>query len=249
MITRAIASRLRRLSSAWPRPTLRRATSHTKIPQQLRFVWGMLGGGELPRQQGRYLSRWRELHEGWNLTIHNRQEIADLAAHYPDYPFASYPKDIQRCDVCRLMLLHRQGGVYSDLDVEPSRSLDKLFARYPHAGVILGVEVSLSRKEARWIGQEMAIRQGVPEVRRRIANFFMASVPGHPFWLAALELARSRASLPVRNQYDILYTTGPDVVTETLERNALRFPDVAVVPQHVLEQFITHHCAGSWRDF
>ena len=192
MITSTIASRLRRLSSAWPGPMLHRATSNTKIPKQLRFVWGLLGGGEMPRQQRRYLSHAR-IASDWNLSIHDRQEITDLAAHYSGYPFASYPKDIQRCNVCRLMLLHRYGGVYSDLNVEPCRSLENLFARYPQASVILGVEVCLSPMEARCIGREMAIRQGVPEVRRRIANFFMASVPGHPFWLAALELARSRA--------------------------------------------------------
>jgi len=221
----------------------------TRIPKELRFVWGLLGGGEMPDKKSRYLTRWRELHDGWNLTVHNRQEMFDLAAHFPEYPFASYGKDIQRCDVCRLMLLAHYGGVYSDLDVEPSACLEQLFARYPKANVFLGVEVSISRNESLRIGLRKGIRQGVPEARRRIANYFMASVPGHPFWKAALEIARLRAGLPVREQYDVLYTTGPDVVTEALQQNEKTFSDVAVIPQHVLDQFIVHHRAGSWRDF
>jgi mannosyltransferase OCH1-like enzyme len=249
MITSNITRRLQGFFGPRSRAPFHAATGHTRIPKQLRFVWGMLGGGELPSKLDRNLRRWRELHQGWNLTVHDGQEVGDLAARYSEYPFASYGKAIQRCDICRLMLLDRYGGVYTDLDVEPTACLDGLFSHYPRANLLLGVEVCLSRKESGRIGREMAIRQGIPEVRRRIANFFMASVPGHPFWKAALQLAKSRASLPVRSQYDILYTTGPDVITETLHRNAKRFSDIAVVPQRLLEQFIGHQRAGSWRDF
>jgi len=248
-ISKSIASPPRRLQGALPGPMFRQRTLNARIPKELRFVWGLLGGGAMPGEAARYLLRWRELHPSWSVTVHDRHNIDRLAASYPEYPFAAYPKDIQRCDVCRLMLLHRYGGVYADLDVEPLACLEYLFTRHPAANVFLGVEVRLSRKEAYRIGREMAIRQGVPEVRRRIANYFMASVPGHPFWKEALELAKARASLPVRDQYDVLYTTGPDVITEALQRNARKFPDLVVVPQYVLKRFITHHQAGTWRDF
>jgi mannosyltransferase OCH1-like enzyme len=228
----------------------RRRVTTSRIPRELRFIWGLMDGGdEVPAAYAQFLGPWRALHDTWGMTVHTRREIYDVAEHYADYPFASYPKDVQRSDVCRPMLLHRFGGVYSDLDVEPHACLDELFNRYPWANVILGVEINLSRKLARRIGQQMPIRRGVPEVRRRVANYFMASVPGHPFWLDVLERMKARAHLPVCEQYDILYTTGPDIITETIHQDAARFSDVAVVPKRVLDRFITHHCAGRWRDF
>ena len=221
-----------------------------QIPRHIRFVWSLMGGpGEVPESHRRYLNRWIELHDAWEITVHKKRAILDVVARYPEYPFACYERDIQRADACRPMLLHRYGGVYCDLDVEPHRCLDRLSARYPRANVLLGVETVLSRKESRWVGREMAIRKGIPEVRRRIANYFIASVPGHPFWLETLELIKARAGLPVKEQYDVLYTTGPGIVSEVAEKNAGTFKDVKVVPKRVLDRFITHHCVGGWRDF
>jgi mannosyltransferase OCH1-like enzyme len=231
----------------WRRP---KPAASSRIPHELHFLWGLMDGTKrVPPEYGRFLGPWRDLHNGWNLTIHGREQVYDLAAHYAEYPFASYGKDVQRCDACRPMLLHRLGGVYSDLDVEPRACLQYLFERYPRANVLLGVELILSRRHARRIGQQMPIRSGAPELRRRVANYFMASVPGHPFWIETLEWMKARAHLPVNEQYDVLYTTGPDVITEAIEHNAHRFHDVTVVPKRVLDRFITHHCAGRWRDF
>ena len=58
------------------------------------------------------------------------------------------------------------------------------------------------------------IRKGRPEVNIRIANYWMASVAGHSFWKDVLELVQRRSHLNLEEQYDVLYTTGPDVVSE-----------------------------------
>lgn len=220
----------------------------SRIPRQFHFLWGLKDkNGEPPPAYRGYLERWREMHGDWHLAVHGQREIEGLAARYTDYPYASYMMDIQRCDVCRPMLMHRFGGVYSDMDVEPHGCLDHLFAQYARANVLLGVEVEISLREARSIGRQRAIRKGLPEIPRRIGNYFMASTPGHPFWIEVLELMKSRASLPVREPYDVLYTTGPDIITETLHRTEGRFPDVAVIPRKILDRFITHRCDGHWR--
>jgi mannosyltransferase OCH1-like enzyme len=58
------------------------------------------------------------------------------------------------------------------------------------------------------------IRKGRPEVNIRVANYWMASVAGHSFWKDVLELVQRRSHLSLGEQYDVLYTTGPDVVSE-----------------------------------
>jgi len=86
-----------------------------------------------------------------------------------------------------------------------------------------------------------------PSIHHQIGNFFMASAPGHPFWLHVLDLVKEREKVPVRTNYDVIYTTGPDALTEAVERASSRFPDVAVVEQKTAERFLSHRCSGHWR--
>lgn len=58
------------------------------------------------------------------------------------------------------------------------------------------------------------IRKGRPEQNIRVANFWMMSIAGHRFWKDILELVQRRSRLPLQEQYDVLYTTGPDIVSE-----------------------------------
>jgi mannosyltransferase OCH1-like enzyme len=220
------------------------------IPRKLHFLWGLLdAGSEIPAIYQRLLKRWQWWHPSWQIQVHDGPQVERLAGHFPEYPFACYEKDIQRCDVCRPMMLYRYGGFYADLDVESLACLERLPAKYRRANLLLGMERTISRHEVRRIVERHPIRQGVPELRRRIGNYFMASTPGHPFWLDVLELIGSRADLPVRDPYDVLYTTGPDVVSEVAARTRWKYRDVRVLPQRLLQRFITHHQAGGWRDF
>ena len=221
------------------------------IPKHLRFTWGLLGedASEIPAFQRGILGQWRALHPAWEIDVFNRERIEEVARAYPDVPYLSLERDIQRCDACRPMLLHRFGGVYADLDVEPLRTLEELLLRCPHAQVLVGVEIELSKAEAQRIGEKHKIRNQTPEVPQRIANYFMASVPGHSFWKDVMELIAERSRLQVHEPYDVLFTTGPDVITEVIHRKASDYDDVEIVSQAVLDRFIRHHQKGSWRTF
>ena len=74
-------------------------------------------------------------------------------------------KNIQRIDAVRYMYLHHFGGVYVDLDFESIRPMDDY---------LRGKKVVLGR-----MGSD-------PKFRHSIPNAFMASVPGHPFWIKVL---------------------------------------------------------------
>ncbi|UPR04400.1 hypothetical protein HOP50_16g77410 [Chloropicon primus] len=71
-----------------------------------------------------------------------------------------------------------------------------------------------NRSYADLMGCVHPIRKGRPEQRTRIANYWMMSSPKHAFWVDTLELLQRRSELEVRDQYDVLYITGPDVVSE-----------------------------------
>ena len=220
----------------------------SEIPNILHFAWGFLGGSKiLPGNFQDVFERWQTLNPTWQTRLNSPKDAAELASQYEQFPYLNYKINIQRCDACRPMLLHQYGGVYSDLDVVPHKALDVLTSLYPNAAVLLCEETSLSTVAAQTIGKTQPIRNNIPELPRRVANYFMASVPGHPIWLEVMALMKQRSTSPIKNDYDILYTTGPDIISEVAHRATECYSDVVVIPQSTINKFITHTISRSWR--
>lgn len=218
------------------------------IPKVIHFTWGLLQRGQsMPSQYRENLNQWVTLNPQWQMQMHDLSSIEAISLKYPSQPFSEYQYDIQRADVCRPMLLHSLGGIYCDLDVVPLQGLDLLFRRYPAAEVLLVEETLLSWWKCILLGLSEPVRQGKPECGRRIANYFMASRSGHPFWLDVLELMKQRCAIPVKRDYDVLYTTGPDVISEIVQSIATQYSEVVIVSKVEIDSFITHQCSGTWR--
>ena len=69
------------------------------------------------------------------------------------------------------MYLHHYGGIYADLDYAAIRPADDLLALMQNATVLLGKDCG------------MANSGECDRHDQRLPNAFMASVPGHPFWM------------------------------------------------------------------
>jgi mannosyltransferase OCH1-like enzyme len=67
--------------------------------------------------------------------------------------------------------MHYYGGVYADLDFESIRPMDKY---------LKGKQLVLGR-----MGDNAFIDHSIP-------NAFMASIPGHPFWIKVLDHIKER---------------------------------------------------------
>ncbi len=230
------------------RKTRDRGNGEFLIPPSMHFLWGFLGdGGTLPPRETGNLTAWQHLNQNWQHHVQSPEVVERLLT--PDVAplYQALPTAIQRCDLARPILLHQMGGVYSDLDVQPFRDLNWLCGLYPRARVLLVEEVTLSKASARRRGNRFSIRAGRPELRLRVANFWMASAPGHPFWLDVLELIHERSVLPVTHDYDVIYTTGPDIISEVYDRTIDKYDDVALVPRRVARRFFRHRTHGSWR--
>jgi hypothetical protein len=139
---------------------------------------------------------------------------------------ARWPRAVQRADFFRYLVVYLWGGFYFDADCMPSRlPLDALLARTAALRAdlkilnkapvaVIFVETVLSRAEQVTNGQIHPIRHGVPEIATRIANYALgADGAGHPFWLAVIIEASMRTSMAINEDYDVLYTSGPEVVS------------------------------------
>ena len=153
----------------------------------------------------------------------------------------------------RYMLMYQYGGVYSDLDVTPNKSMNWLLEEYPWANVIFGVARNKPKEKCQATTRHESIRNGEPEIPVRLSNYFMISrIPYHPIWIDILKLAKTRARSKITSQYGIIYTTGPDVVTTALSKRRHMYQDIAIAPIEKFTKWFPHRCSSfdndnSWR--
>jgi mannosyltransferase OCH1-like enzyme len=152
------------------------------------------------------IEKWKEL--GWNVMFHSDADNDQLVAQdYPQYlgKYQGMKYIIQKVDLVRLCYLHKWGGVWCDLDLVPSR--DIYADLQPHQVCLL-----LS-----------------PVNHESYTNMFMASVPGHPLWIAYLDAISSEGPWWALGKHlEVMYTTGPSkmdhVVRKWLQEKREAFP-------------------------
>jgi mannosyltransferase OCH1-like enzyme len=200
-------------------------------------------------------ARWQDAvrsvqkyHKGWEYRLWTDALMDQhVRAQHPDfYPvFASLNRHIMRVDLFRYILMSDFGGLYCDLDYEFLRPFD----------YYRGADVWLSLEYDEAYGDDV----------NQIANYLLASVPGHPFWQDAL--AGIQASPPfAATPDDVCMLTGPRLVTRTYYRNPERYANVRLTPKPVFSPrrvhgryerkfylntgvtFGFHHGWGSWRE-
>src|SRR5579871_716760 len=126
----------------------------------------------------------------------NREFIQE---NFPDFLpyYDNFEYNIQRADAVRYAWLYVNGGLYMDLDIELIKPLDDLFN-------MDGPMIYL------------ASSRNTPRVT---TNMLMASTPGHPFWLDCIEEMKKPVPWWAKfKHYQVLYSTGPQMVTRVLQR-------------------------------
>lgn len=203
---------------------------------------------ELPMPEQERVSYWLETHPPpqWRIRIWDKRS-ADSFVHvyFPGLLgiYLNYSKIVQRADLLRVLLLAQFGGLYLDIDIRPralgALPLEDLWAAFPSATALVFEENVLSENEARSAAISYPIRGGKIEECQRIANYLMAFAPlanpqrlnqeflermyarGPSLIFRIIQLMRLRATLALHTDYDVLYTTGPALITEAVYAHAL----------------------------
>jgi mannosyltransferase OCH1-like enzyme len=189
----------------------------------------------------------QKYHKGWDYRLWTDEMMdAHVRERHPDFyaVFAGMNRQIMRVDVFRYLLMHDFGGVYCDLDYEFVRP-------YPYGAA----EVVLSLEYDEAYGDE----------GNQVANYFFASVPGHPLWQDLMaDVSANPPFAPTPS--DVCLVTGPTLITRVYFANCDRYRGVELTakpvfsPRRVHGRFerkfyinsgITygfHHGWGSWRE-
>ena len=178
------------------------------------------------------------------LFFDDRQVEEFIDKEFPEYRslFDSFPLPIQRYDFFRYLAVYRLGGFYLDMDVFLASNLSELL-NYDCVFPFEALTINACLREDHNMDWE-------------IGNYAFGASAGHPFLRAIIEncvsaqkdlewvqtMARSVPRLFVED-YMVLYTTGPLLVSRTLAM----FPDVE---KHVKVLFPDDVCdAKYWNRF
>ncbi len=180
-----------------------------------------------------------------------------IDTEFPEYRtvFNSFPVPIQRYDFFRYLVIYRFGGFYCDTDVFFASALDDLLGSncvFPFE--MLGVNEFLSNE----YGMDW-----------EVGNYAFGAAAGHPFLEAIIEnCVRAQQhpewsdvmlkSIPriFRDEYFVLATTGPGLVSRTLAEYPGASEKVKVLfPENVCDRkgwycfgtYGIHLQAGTWR--
>jgi len=157
---------------------------------------------KIPKVWQNTIATWKKYHPDWQVMFwtdeDNRKLISEL---YPDFLkiFDSYEYGIQRADAIRYYILYTYGGLYSDMDITPTKSFNKLF----------------EKKRSEEVYLIKSPQMGC------ITNCLMASKKGSKFWLSVFEEMKDRyrnpSTLWIGKHWKVMNTTGPMMLHKTYD--------------------------------
>lgn len=166
-----------------------------------------------PAALARHMPEWRHV-----LTT-DAENRAFIAQFFPDYlrAYDAFPHTIQRVDVVRYAYLYVVGGLYVDLDIEVTASLEPLLQDLANPDGSTQV----------WMPRS-------PNFGHVLTNCLMAATPRAPMWLAAMAAAAQPPPLFALGKHlTVMTTSGAGMLHRTLGAPEFR-RHIAVLPTHLV---------------
>lgn len=217
------------------------------IPRTAHFCYGLWDDGKIPDHFEKTMKQWKN--QGWNVRLWNRKQVDQLLSKYPEFNELSstFTRKVQKADLARYLIIYEHGGFYFDLDCRPDNNslFQDLKNGMLNSSALFFIECELKPEFAEETKQ-YPIRQGVPEDIERIANFAFGAVENHPIIWQLLELLYQRCNtFPNYNDdYDILYKTGPDCMTQCVH-DAQPSSEIQVIHNR---NYLYHQSVGTWKN-
>ena len=143
----------------------------------LHQIWWQ-GEAEVPGHFGPLQNTWRVQHPEWNFKFWDEAAVValiDSSYNWFAPTFHALPSKIQKADAARYVILHAEGGLYADLDVEAFRPFDEMVDAKEMRGSVLLFEEPATHWDA----------HGTV-----VSNGLIAAPKGHPLLLRLLQAIR-----------------------------------------------------------
>ena len=167
---------LRRNTSCAPGSSAADDSASPTLPAVLHQIWWQ-GEANLPAQFAPLRESWVKHHPSWTSKLWD--EVSATALVNSSYSwfapiFHALPSKIQKADAARYVILHAEGGLYIDLDIEAFQPLDHLLQAEARPTMHLFEE-----PVPHWSAHDTVVSNGL-----------LASPKGHPLLLRLLSAVR-----------------------------------------------------------
>lgn len=149
------------------------------------------------------IETWRKKHLDWEVWFWDDEDNRNLIKNkYPYFLniYDSYEYGIQRADAVRYFILYTYGGLYSDLDIQPTKSFNRLFTLRNDLEIYLIKSSNVTC----------------------VTNCLMASKPKSKFWKHVINELISSYYNPslywIGKHFKVMNTTGPIMLNRAYEK-------------------------------
>lgn len=193
---------------------------------------------DFPNKLLPYLREFRIHNKEFYHVLWKEEELLSIMNEEELNVYNSYKLRIQKSDYGRYIVLKYFGGIYLDFDIKMLKPLKHLYEQYKNDDLFFE-EFTLNK---------VSNKHNETPCLLRIANYIMMHKANSLNILNLLKICKERSTLKVYEEQDVLYTTGPDVVSALVD-NELRLnkDSIKVISKKEYSKFILHLHAGHWR--
>ncbi|KAJ3122765.1 hypothetical protein HK098_002492 [Nowakowskiella sp. JEL0407] len=226
-----------------------------RIPKIIHQTWK---SNNIPELYCEWVNSWKTLNTNFDYKLWTDVDNRNLVKkHFPWFlpTYDNLPREINRVDAVRNCYIYLYGGIYIDLDLEAVRPMEEFYRHIqfiPSRKIFANGNGEVSKSlnlndtttfESPNIDIILPLLSSNLKFPHNIPNAWMASRPGHPFWILALDMIMGRSQrFPMwylKWFKNVEWLTGPialyDVVTvwnELVERYG--FSDLHFTPPGVI---------------
>lgn len=105
------------------------------IPKLIHLLWINRDGKPIPANCAAFVSKWKALHPEFAIKVWGLEDVQSLNDDMFEKIWADTDTDEAAvCNLIRMVIVHKFGGVYADIDTEPLKSFEPLLD-CPNLGV------------------------------------------------------------------------------------------------------------------
>lgn len=210
-------------------------------------LWSMFGlwDRDMPAHMSTLRDQNQRVCPRFRFTVYDRAHVRRaIGPNVWDRLERTIPRKVVLADIARYYLMWMHGGFYIDMDVRVRRNLESVV----RDGRARGARMILFSEHDRLPTKRLGPREFHTH---RIYNcMFWSAEAGDSFWKECYDLALERVrSVPSSQQWtdhDILWASGPDVVTTVYHRHR-NDPRIHVWNHANTQTLLTHLAKGTWR--
>jgi len=220
----------------------------------------MQGINNIPADLLKYTEKWKKFHPTWTYEFWDEQRILNfITEFYSEYlsTWNSFTNIVNKSDFARMLIIHKYGGIYVDIDSYPVKKLELLLS---NTDIDSSCNINISKNityNSRLFStynlilpiSNLVINNYNSKKCIDLNNSFIASIENNPVFIDIINFCKNRTNLrnSIMEPYSIYGITeyfSENNITDTLFLPPSYINDRLKLNNHL--QFVVHEYRKYW---